>query len=391
MRIAHIATTISLNQIVLNQMVYQKNKGHDVVALGPDDEWAEGIRDRGIRVIDVPFIRHNLLATGWAGVRTRAVCRRERFDVVHTHNALPGVMGRIAARLAGVPCVLHTWHSWPARLPRPLHIAIGFRLLEPVAVAAAHAVLFLNPDDMTTWGALAGVDRRKARLIGNGINVAEFQKRFSPDARARVRGELGLSDHAFVIVKVARMEHPRKGHEFFLEAVQRLLQGTDRDIVVLLAGQGDGEPAIRAATARLGLESKVRFLGYRKDVSDVLAASDLSVLASPFEGVPRALMESMALSVPVVGTDVPGTRMLVKSGESGLLAPFGDVGALAQAMRRLMEDPTLAKKLAENGRARVETRFNEPDVAERVLRVYEHILTRRREPLPHFEAELNLE
>lgn len=390
MRIAHIATTISLNQIVLNQMLYQKEKGHEVVAMGPDDEWAPGIREKGIRFVHVPFLRHNLPATGWSAFVTRSVCRRERFDVVHTHNALPGVMGRIGARLARVPCVLHTWHSWPARLARPFYITAGFKFFEPIATRLADAVLFLNPDDMDAWAAYSRVDTSKARLIGNGINVKQLQARVSPDARRRIRAELGLAEDAYAVVKIARMEHPRKGHVFFLEAMQRLMRSSPRNIVVWLVGQGDGEPAIREAVARLGIGDRVRFLGYRKDVPDVLSACDLSVLASPFEGVPRALMESMAVSVPVVGTDVPGTRMLVKSGESGLLAPFGDVEGLAAAMRRLLDDPQLARRLAANGRARVETRFNEPDVAERVLRVYEHVLARPRDPLPHFEAELDL-
>jgi glycosyltransferase involved in cell wall biosynthesis len=386
-RIAHVATTISLNQIVLNQMVYQKNKGHDVVAIGPDDEWAEGIRAKGIPLIGLPFKRHSLPATGLAALQTWTTCLRERFDVVHTHNALPGVTGRIAARLAGVPCVLHTWHSWPARLPRPLHIAIGFRLLEPVATALAHAVLFLNPDDMAAWAEIRGVARSKARMIGNGINVDEFANRVSPDARRRVRAELGIDDGTWVITKVARLEHPRKGHDFFLAGVKRLRDEARRPIVALLVGSGDDRPAVEAVVRQLGLEPTVRFTGYRKDVPDVLAASDVSALTSPFEGVPRALMESMAVGVPVVGTNVPGTRMLVHSGESGLLVPMGDVEALAGALATLCEDSALARRLAEAGQRRVKQHFNEPVVAERVLRVYEHILSRRKRPLPEFAAD----
>ncbi len=387
MRIAHVATTISLNQIVLNQMVYQRDKGHHVVAMGPDDEWAEGIRARGIPLIDTAFKRHNLPATGWAAAETWLTSLREKFDVVHTHNALPGVMGRIAGRLAGVPCVVHTWHSWPARLRRPLHVRVGFGLLEPVATALAHAVLFLNPDDMATWSEIRGVDRRKARLIGNGINVREFQGRLQPDARRRVRTELGIADDALVLIKVARMEHPRKGHVFFLESVKCLLEKLPCSVVILLVGKGDGEPAIREATSRLGLGDVVRFLGYRKDVPDLLAASDVSVLASPFEGVPRALMESMALGVPVVGCDVPGTRMLVKSGESGLLARFGDADDLSATLLRVCSNPGLARSLADNGKVRVETKFNEPDAVERILAVYEHVLSRRPAPLPQFSIE----
>jgi glycosyltransferase involved in cell wall biosynthesis len=386
MRIAHIATTISLNQIVLNQMVYQQQKGHDVVAMGPNDEWAEGIRARGIPLIDTPFRRHDLPATGLATVKTWLTCRSQRFDVVHTHNALPGVMGRIAGGLARVPCVVHTWHSWPARLRRPPHIRVGFQALEPVATALADAVLFLNPDDMAVWSRIKGVATAKARLIGNGINVREFQGRVSPDARRRLRAELGIPDDAYVVVKVARMEHPRKGHVFFLEGVQRFVPRTRRNVVVLLVGLGDGEPAIRAAVERLGLQQIVRFTGYRQDVPDVLAAADLSVLTSPFEGVPRALMESMALGIPVLGTDVPGTRMLVRSGESGLLVRHGDVEQLAEGLRLLCEDPALAASLARQGKVRVEASFNEPEVAERVLRVYEHVLQRGREPLPKFDV-----
>lgn len=386
MRIAHIATTVSLNQIVLNQMVYQKQKGHEVFAVAPADEWAEGIRAKGIPLIDTPFKRHSVSATLRAAFQTWRTCRRRRFDVVHTHNALPGVLGRVAGRLAGVPCVVHTWHDWPARLPRPLHLSLGFAALEPMATKLAHAVLFLNPDDMAAWSRLRGVARSKGRLIGNGINVAEFQGRVSADARRRIRAELGIPDETWVIVKVARLEHPRKGHVFLLEAVRRFLDLTACRATVLLAGHGDDEPTLRAAAKRLELEHVVRFLGFRRDVPDIVAASDLSVLTSPFEGVPRALMESMALGVPVLGCDVPGTRMLVKPGESGMLVRFGDVEELAAALSALWRDPAKARRLGERGRARVEALFNEPDVAERVLRVYEHVLAGRPK-LPEFDIE----
>jgi glycosyltransferase involved in cell wall biosynthesis len=259
--------------------------------------------------------------------------------------------------------------------------------LEPVASALAHAVLFLNPDDMAAWAEIRGVARSKARMIGNGINVDEFANRVSPDARRRVRAELGIDDGTWVITKVARLEHPRKGHDFFLAGVKRLRDKARRPIVALLVGSGDDRPAIEAVVRQLGLEPTVRFTGYRKDVPDVLAASDVSALTSPFEGVPRALMESMAVGVPVLGTDVPGTRMLVESGESGLLVPMGDVEALADALATLCEDLALARRLAEAGQRRVKQHFNEPVVAERVLQVYEHILTRCKRPLPEFSAD----
>ncbi|MGW8282674.1 MAG: glycosyltransferase, partial [Gemmatimonadota bacterium] len=101
MKIAHVATSISINQVVLGGMICQRDQGHEVTALCPDDEWAVAIHDAGFRVIDVPWLRHDVGVTPRAALRTWQVCRRERFDIVNTTNALPGLFGRPAARLAG--------------------------------------------------------------------------------------------------------------------------------------------------------------------------------------------------------------------------------------------------------------------------------------------------
>jgi glycosyltransferase involved in cell wall biosynthesis len=387
MRIAHVATSISLSQIVLNQMIFQREEGHEVFALCPEDDWTVSLRNNGIRVFKVPFLRHRLLASLTAAVRLWQICQRERFDVVHTHNAMPGILGRLGAALAGIPVVLHTWHSWPMRLRRRLHHRIGFQVLEPLATHAAAAVLFLNPDDQATWSSLRGVDAAKGILVGNGINYDEFVARASSDARERIRREFGIPDDAFVIIKVARLEHPRKGHDFFLEGVRRFRNRDSRRIVALLVGQGDDEGAVRREVAMRGLEQVVRFTGFRRDVADILLASDVSVLVSPFEGIPRALMESMALRIPVIGADVPGTRTLVEAEVSGLLVPFGDADALALALSRLAGDAELRTRLGRAGEARIRSRFNEPIVSARVLEIYRHLLEGQVEALPCWEPE----
>lgn len=387
MRIAHVSTSISLNQIVLGRMTYLREKGHDVVALCPNDEWAEDIRKEGIRVIDVPFERHKLLASFRAAVMMWAICLREQFDVVHTHNALPGVGGRIAARLAGVPVVVHTWHSWPLYERQNPMFSLGLKALEPIATKAAHAVLFLNPDDMQRWSELKGTSLRKARLIGNGIDIEKLVSRVRPDARRSVRHEFEISDQAFVIVKVARLEHPRKGHAFFLQGLQRFVRRIESEVAVLLIGIGKDEGLIKAEVERLGLRNVVRFGGYRRDIPSILAAADVSVLTSPYEGVPRALMESMALGLPVVATDVPGTRFLVQSGKTGLLVRFGDVEGLADALTEVLESPERAQSLGKSGRDLVSTKFNESMVVDRILRIYDHVMNTGRGQLPSWGLE----
>ncbi len=384
MRIAHVATSISMTQIVLGLMKLQKEEGHDVVALCPDDEWALPLKAEGIRVVDIPFRRHSVWFTLVAGIRVRAVCRRERFDVAHTHNSLPGVAGRIAAGRARVPAVVHTCHAWPLHQPRGRLFTWTYRLLETIAGRHCHAVLFQNPDDMRSCLSLGIVPRDKATLTGNGIDAGAFLARVSPRARDRVRRELGIDDDAFVVVTVARLEPP-KGHDFLLRGLGRLLERTERRVVALFVGVGESEERLRTLARERGLGDVVRFTGYRDDIPDLMAAADASALTSRFEGVPRAVMEAMVSGLPVIATDVPGTRLLVREGETGLLVGFGDVEALAGALLRVAGDPALARRLGEAGRALVTTRFDERVVAERVRQVYDTVLAGEGRPLPRWE------
>ena len=390
MLIAHLGTSISLNQVVLNQMTHQRDMGHEVVALCPNDEWAEGLKARDIAVMDVPFVRHSALSTLVAAVSVWTTCRRERFDVVHTHNSFPGVVGRVAARLAGVPAVVHTCHAWPLHQPRRRVFSWVYKVSEALAARAAHAVLFQNPDDRQSCIDMGIVPPRKAALVGNGIDVNQLISNLRPDARQRIRHEFGISDRAFVLANVARLEVP-KGHSFLLRGLRRLLMTSDQEVVMLLVGTGRHEERIRAQVNRLRLEPFIRFTGYRDDIPDILTAADASVLTSLFEGVPRALMESMALGLPIVATDVPGTRTLVETGTTGLLVTHGDVNGLATCLKRVMENLDLAKRLGDAGRTVVLEKFNERTVADRVIRVYEHVRSRRNGLPPGLNADVGMQ
>src|ERR687892_1179549 len=142
MYIAHIATSVALTQTVFNQMVYQQKQGHRVVALCPDDEWTKPIKYKDIQVIHVPFLWHDAKASLTSALlRTFSVGRQEKFDVVHTHTLLPGIAGRSGARLAGIPCIVHTFHSWPPHLYKSRAFRSAFYATEILAAHAAHAIL----------------------------------------------------------------------------------------------------------------------------------------------------------------------------------------------------------------------------------------------------------
>ena len=389
MNIAHIATSVTLNQTVFNQMVYQQKNGHHVVALCPDDEWTKPIKYRDIPVIHVPFLWHNAKSSLTSAlVRTFLICRKEKFDVVHTHTLLPGIAGRIAARLAGIPCVVHTFHSWPPHLYKSKVFKWAFYATELVAAHFAHAILFQNPDDLSSWNKITGIPVHKATLVGNGIDFSAINKKVTSGAREKIREEFGLSEDTFVVTNVARFE-PQKGHFFLLDTIKHLISQVDRKIAVLLVGIGIDQEKIEAETKRLNLDGVVHFTGYRQDVPDLLAASDVSVMASHYEGIPRALMESMALGIPVVATDVPGTHALIRSGETGLLVEFGDVSGFSNALKKASTDAALARQLGEKGKYLVQSKFNEYVVADRVEEVYKHILNKNKYiPLPQWELDL---
>jgi len=387
MYIAHIATSVTLNQTVFNQMVYQQKQGHQVVALCPDDEWTKPIKYRDIPVIHVPFFWHNAKASFTSALlRTFLVCRQKKFDVVHTHTLLPGIAGRIAARLAGVPCVVHTFHSWPPHLYKSIAFKWAFYATEIVAAHFAHAVLFQNPDDLRSWSKIPAVPIHKATLVGNGVDFSAITKKVGLGARDRIRKEFGISDEVFVITNVARFE-PQKGHFFLLQTLKHLISQVNRKIVVMLVGMGIDQEKVEAEVKRLDLQDAVYFTGFRQDVPDILSASDLSIMASHYEGIPRALMESMALGLPVVATDVPGTRSLIRSGQTGLLVEYGDVFGMSSAIAKVMTDPNLAEQLGERGKYLVQTKFDEYTVADRVEEVYNHVLNKF-SPLPQWELDL---
>jgi glycosyltransferase involved in cell wall biosynthesis len=389
MHIAHIATSITLNQTVFNQMVYQQKQGHNVVALCPDDEWTKPLKYKDIPVIHVPFLWHDAKASLTSALlRTFLVCREMKFDVVHTHTLLPGVAGRIAARLAGIPCVIHTFHSWPLHLYKSLAFKWAFYAAELVASHSAHAILFQNPDDLKSWSKIPAVPKSRAILVGNGIDFSALQNKVAPGARKKIRDEFGISDETFVIVNVARFE-PQKGHFLLLQSLKHLIPQVNRKIVVLLVGMGVDQDKVEAEVNRLGLQDVVNFTGFRQDVPDILAASDVSVMASHYEGIPRALMESMALGLPVVATDVPGTRSLIKSEQTGILVESGDILGMSNALSKILTDPELARQLGERGKKHVQTRFDEYAVADRVEEIYNHILNQNKyAPLPHWELDL---
>jgi lipopolysaccharide/colanic/teichoic acid biosynthesis glycosyltransferase/glycosyltransferase involved in cell wall biosynthesis len=300
--------------------------------------------------------------------RLYAALRRFRPDIVHTHRyalhyALPALLLWRRPRV-------HTVHVTPEHdgstwlLPARLAYAGG---VIPVAVSAEVA---------------AGLRRlygsRAVRHIPNGIRVAHY--RAEPGARERVRAALGLRPDDLVLLNVARLM-PQKNHALLFTAFQGLAEKVPA-AALLLAGTGELEAKLRATAERLGIAGRVRFLGVRTDVPDLLAACDAFVLSSSWEGNPLSLMEAMAAGRAVIATRVGGVPELVRDGVTGRLVPPGDEAALRQAMQELAADGALRDRLGQAAAAEATARFDIAAMAGAYDALYGDLLAGRAATVP---------
>lgn len=264
--------------------------------------------------------------------------RAQQPDVVHTHSSKAGVLGRIAAKAAGVPCA-HTVHGWGPLASSSAAVRFAARAVEWTLAHLCDALVVVGTPDLAY-----GLDRRignpsQYRVIRSGIDTR--LARTAGQGRSRVRDELDLGSR-FVVGMVARLS-AQKDHNTLLQA---FAEANLADSTLVLIGDGPLRADIGHLAAELGIADRVLFLGVRPDAARLVAAFDVSVLSSRHEGMPRSVVEAAAAGVPVVATDVGSVSELIEHDVSGLLVGVAAVPELAAALTRLHRDPVLASALA---------------------------------------------
>jgi len=309
---------------------------------GSDATSIADARRRGITVLDVPTLGREVGPrdiVALAGVL--AVLRRERPSIVHTHTSKAGFIGRLAARLAGVPAVIHQPHGhifygYYGRARTTFYIG-----LERLAARWTDRIITLT-ERGTEEHLARGIGRpAQYRTVPSGVPTAELRAR--APVRAAARAALGVPADAFVVVGLGRLV-PVKGFDVLVRALPALAAAVPR-ASVLLVGDGPERAALEAQAAALHVSDRLRITGAATDVAPWLAASDVLAAPSRNEGMGRALVEAMALGVPVVAAAVGGIPAVVRDGECGRLVPREDAGALADALVKLAADDALCAKL----------------------------------------------
>jgi len=384
-KIAHVTTVgISLYGLLLNQMRSLREEGYEVVAISSPSSFGPSIEAAGVRHIPIPISRNITpvadLISLW---RLWRVMRRERFAIVHTHTPKAGLLGQLAARLAGVPLVVNTVHGFY------LHSGMNpvarriYLLLEKLAATCSDRILSQNAEDIDIAVRKRVCRDDKIKFLGNGIDLTQFDPdRVSTENTEKLRAELGLKPGASVVGFVGRLAAKRKGFADFLAAA-REIAAQFPDCQFLVVGERDHgkADAIEASAAgAYGVAERFVFAGQRdgNELPLFYKLMDVLVLPSIFEGLPRVVMEASAMGVPSVVTDVKGNREAVVHECNGLLVPLGDIRALADAVIRVLTDRRLANEMSAKGRGMALERFDEQATFATVKAEYRRLLSEKR-------------
>jgi glycosyltransferase involved in cell wall biosynthesis len=271
---------------------------------------------------------------------------KEKPDVVHTHSSKGGILGRLAAKITGVPHIIHTPHG---------HVFYGhfgafaswvFLWIEKIFSGFTDRMVALTDGEKDDYINLSVCSPEKLFKIHSGVDVNKFMQ--GNGNRVEKRRSLGLDQNEAVIGFVGWLL-PIKGPNYLLKAMDDVWHGHPEASLVLV-GKGDLDVDLRAEARKKNANGKVKFLGWREDIDEIMPLFDMLVLPSLNEGMGRVLVEAMAAGKPVVASRVGGIPDLVRDGETGYLVPPADEKALADGIKMLLDDPERAKQMGQQGK-----------------------------------------
>ena len=403
MKIVHIITRLIVggaqeNTLLTCQGLHER--GHDVTLItgptyGPEGQLVGHAKNAGYRYLELPYLRRSInpLHDALALRRLKKELAALDPDIVHTHSAKAGIIGRYAAHslrqqsaeaccagmralqtaqlnACGRPRIIHTihglaFHPYQSNLVNRLYIAVERR-------AAGRTDAFISVADAMTAQALAAGIGRDAQYhtIRSGLEVDTFLTRPPAEQTAALRRQLNLPGDAVVIVTVARLFH-LKGHEFVVEAARRLA-GDHPNVYWLFVGDGSLRPDIERQIAQANLADRFRLTGLVPParIPEFLHASDVLVHCSLREGLARTLPQALLAGLPVVSFDVDGAREVVFNDQTGFLVPPRNIDALTAALGQLIDQGDLRRRLGQTGRKRCQRDFDHHLMVDQILTLY---------------------
>lgn len=366
---------ITLERFLIPFARHFRSRGWQVDAMAQHVSSCRDCVDAFDRVWDItwsrqPFDPGNLTH---APRQIREIVGREHYDLVHVHTPVAGFVVRYALRQVRRQrrvCVIYTAHGFHFYRGGPPVRNATIRALERLAAGWTDGLVVINEEDRQAARRLGLPPDRITYMPGIGVDPQAYDPAsVSGDDVLRIRRELRLAPGAPLFLTVGELI-PRKRQADLLGALARL---PDTDAHLAIAGDGPEHASLVARAHGLGVADRVHFLGDRGDIATLNRAATAALLVSHQEGLPRCLLESLCLGVPVIGSDIRGTRDLLAGG-AGVLTPVGDIEAIADAMTWMCDHPGPARAMAEQGRRKIVHGYTEAAVVAAHERLYEQTL-----------------
>lgn len=366
LKIAHTATIYESVITILDSKLRALGKfdGLDVTIISSSPKTAD-CRVPAVRHISIEMSRKIRpladLKSIWQLYR---LLKSEKFDIVHSHTAKAGFVTAVAAKMAKIPLICHTYHGLPFFEGQNRIIHNIYRFFEKVACKCRDYIFTQNKKDLPDCVKLIA-DKSRVILEGNGVDIELINKSVKEQLPQALKDYPGEGTR---LILLSRLEPVKRVDDFF--KVVDKLKRKGLKISCVVAGTGVLEKQLRNQLVKMQLCDCVNMVGFSERPHGLIAASDIVVLCSEKEGIPRTIMEAMALARPVVATDVSGTNELVVEGQTGFLVPLGDIDAMAEKIMLSIENPNLREKMGSYGLKRVSKEFNEIKIAEFLHKFY---------------------
>ena len=348
--------------------------GWQVDILTTDPIFQQAVRQHGLGLVNLDVIRREIRPLWDLGglVRLHRFLWREPYDIVHTHTSKGGFVGRLAARLAGVPVIVHTAHGFAFHESSPTSSRVLYTALERIASRWCDRIVSVS-EFHRKWAIELGMCvPRKIIAIPNGI--AELGRNREVGL-AELRRQLGAQHGDLLILSIARLA-PDKGLEYLIEAAA-MLPHTGHRIQIVIAGDGPARERLEQQVRNLRVGDRLRFVGFRQDVGDLLAACDVVILPSLREGLSISLLEAMAAGKPIIATSIGSQREVASHADMALLVPPADARSLSERILQLTGDPALMARLGANARTVYESCYTENRMLQSYRQLYFDLLSEK--------------
>jgi|SRR3989344_1461906 len=383
-KICHVTTVdITAKFIILGFLKYLKKENYDVSIVCSPGKWTPLFREQGFLVHNIKMLRRISPFVDLVPLfKLFLYFRKEKFDIVHTYTPKAGVLGRIAARLAGIPIVIHTSFGFYVGIKIDPKVKRTILLAEKIAAYFCDLVISQNKEDIDFAINEKLVNAKKIKGLNYGINIQLFNPlKFSQDIISQKKNELHIPANKKVIGMVGRFVK-EKGYLDLFKAFT-MIKSKNPNVVLLLVTPPDKEKADAldySLFKEYGIENDVVLLGDKGEITnieEIYSLMDIFVLPSYREGLPYSIMEASASSKPVVTTNIRGCREAIEDGVTGILVPPENPVLLAKALLSLVDDPHKMVELGSNGRKKAEKEFDEKLAFARIEEEYDRLIAKK--------------